>query len=230
MLPSPRQQPSPVFANPAHVQAAVRNQTGPVQEGEVGASPRRGPKAGAARCGGQAPSQAGTPGREKGRRQSLPTGSSFPSVLQTGSLKTFRSSKFGDIKFKTLGLWRPGSSKFPPDAVCPHEVSSPMGVTGKQRSSHLPWTEEPWDGRPELPSSPGVPEQSFEVQRPSPDGGALRPSGSPGLRTPGRAHQQVTAAHRGLVPLPLCSQQPVTLDTASSSRPEGGRPDRPLTP
>lgn len=180
--------------------------------------------------GRQAPSQPGTPGREKGRRQSVPTGSSFPSVLQTGSLKTFRSSKFGDIKVKTLGLWRPGFGKFPPDAVCPHQLSSPTGVTGKQRSSHPPWTEEPRDGSPELPSSPGVPEQSFEAQRPSPDGGALRPPGSPSLRTPGRAHQQVTATHWGLVLLPLCSQQPVTLETASSSRPEGGRPDRPLTP
>lgn len=30
----------------------------------------------------------------------------------------------------------------------------------------------------------------------------------------------MTATRWGLVPLPLCSQQPVTLDTASSSRPE----------
>lgn len=30
----------------------------------------------------------------------------------------------------------------------------------------------------------------------------------------------MTAARWGLVPLPLCSQQPVTLETVSSSRPE----------
>lgn len=62
--------------------------------------------------GGQAPSQPGTPGREKGRRQSVPTGSSFPSVLQTGSLKTFRSPKFGDIKAETPGSLEAGFGKF----------------------------------------------------------------------------------------------------------------------
>ena len=83
-----------------------------------------------------------------------------------GSLKTFRSPRFGDIKVKTLGLWRPGSGKFRPGAVCPSQVSSPMGVTGKKRSSHPSWTEEPEMGGLSTPPAPGSQNKPARLRRP----------------------------------------------------------------